>query len=59
MRWVKGVLRVVITAILMILCAILFYVLVIMGDSPNVEYEMSAASAVRIVVEDTVVCHTL
>lgn len=36
LRWIKAILRGLVTAILILLCAALFYILVIMGDAPNV-----------------------
>lgn len=35
MKWVKGLLRGIVMAILLLVCAALFYVLVIMGDAPG------------------------
>ena len=35
MKWVKGILRGILITVLLLVCAALFYVLVIMGDSPQ------------------------
>lgn len=36
MRWLRQGLRAIVMAILLLLCAALFYILVIMGDAPRV-----------------------
>lgn len=50
MRWLGRIVRGILLAILVLVCAALFYILVIMGDAPKTEYDASRPTATQVAV---------
>lgn len=45
MRWISVIMRLTLIAVLLLLCAAMFYIIVIMGDSPKIGIESAAMPA--------------